>query len=91
MCSNPMVVIPYQLNVIIPFGSTADVIIPIVPSLNQTVTGVVISEGTGILWKSQTYIPGIKGISGANLNDMKTAVIVNVMSGSYSFTSYGTQ
>jgi len=89
-CSNPTQA-PYQLDVVIPFGSTASVVIPIVPSLNQNVPNLVISEGKMspvILWQSQKYMPGIKGISGANLNDMKTAVIVNVMAGSYSFTSY---
>jgi len=88
MCSIPALTIPYQLNVVIPIGSTADVLIPIVPSLNQTVMNFIISEGKSSFWKSQTYIPGVMGITGANLNAMKTAVIVNVMSGSYSFTSH---
>jgi len=88
MCSIPVLTIPYQLNVVIPIGSTADVLIPIVPSLNQTVMNFIISEGKSSFWKSQTYIPGVMGITGANLNAMKTAVIVNVMSGSYSFTSH---
>jgi len=92
-CSVPAPsVTSYSLTVEIPIGSIADIKIPIVPSLRQTAQNIVISEGTGatktIMWTGGMYIPGIAGITGATFNRMRTAVIVQVMSGKYSFSSF---
>jgi len=93
ICSGPISTVPYQLNVVIPSGSTADVIIPIVPSLDQTLQNLVISEGTGstsaVFWSKGTFYPGkVTGITEAMLNARKTAVVVKTVSGSYSFSSF---
>jgi len=94
-CSKPpRIITKYLLSVVVPVGTTADVLIPIVPSLKQTPQNLVISEGSAndvILWSNRMYLPGVSGVSGAVQNTMGTAVIVSVSSGSYSFYSYGNE
>jgi len=88
--SNPDVP-SYNIHVTVPIGTVATIVIPVVPSLNQTIENLVVYEANGgapaAMWQNHQYIPGIPGIVNAQENSMQNAVLVTALSGHYMFSS----
>jgi hypothetical protein len=79
----------YFLNVIVPPGASADILIPVISSFNQTAQSIVITESQGLVYNAQKYVPGVPGISGARVNMMGNGIIIQASSGNYTFHSRG--
>jgi len=77
----------FELTIVIPFGSTAAVNVPIVPSIHQTKANIEISEGGKVVWQNQKYIPGAPGISSGMFNAQGTGVTVVASAGKYTFVA----
>eukprot|EP01123_Difflugia_compressa_P015514 TRINITY_DN876_c0_g1_i2.p1 TRINITY_DN876_c0_g1~~TRINITY_DN876_c0_g1_i2.p1 ORF type:complete len:381 (-),score=67.77 TRINITY_DN876_c0_g1_i2:262-1404(-) len=82
----------YTLNTVVPVGSTATVVIPILSSLGQTKGNLIIGESSRessvIFWVSGKFKPSVvSGLVDANFNAAGDAVLVEVLSGRYSFWS----
>jgi len=84
---------PLDIQVLVPVGSTAEVNIPIVPSLQQSKDNLEISEGNPAktLWLHGKYNTGVPGIVSAALNKAGNGITVLVLSGSYWFHTFATQ
>jgi len=91
-CSSPSVPNnPYLITVVVPMGTSADVLIPIVPTLKQSKSNLMIYEGTAVIWQSGQFLGGVDGISDATFNDEGLGVVVSVTSGKYSFLGVASQ
>jgi len=84
--------VPLMLNVVVPFGTTAEIQIPIVATLNQTADNLVITEGDTrtIIWQEQQFLAGVPGISDAMITEDGSLIIFSTWSGNYTFNSYAT-
>jgi len=72
-----------DLRVSIPPGTDADISIPKLGLMNLVVT-----ESGTIVWRANTYVPGVPGLTGGT--DAPDSVILHVGSGSYAFAMNGT-
>jgi hypothetical protein len=80
---------PLHLSVTVPIGTTAEVNVPAVANLGQTVQNLAIVEGQTTVWKDGKYVPGVAGITGGAVNPTRTGVVLQVQSGKYTFVSSG--
>jgi alpha-L-rhamnosidase len=71
-----------DLRVSIPPGTVADVSVP-----KLGLTDLVVTESGTTVWRANTYVPGVLGLSGGS--DAADSVILHVGSGSYDFAMNG--
>ena len=72
----------FVLNVSIPAGMTADIVIPTLGWMNVHIT-----EGGATVWKDNVYVPDTPGLTGAEAG--ADSVLIHAGSGSYHFVLNG--
>jgi len=88
-CSNGIPKSTYNIKVTFPVGVSAQVNIPVVSNIQQTLANLLVWEGTSVVWSKERFVGGTPGVIGGAVNPTKTGIILNVTSGVYSFTSIG--
>jgi uncharacterized protein GlcG (DUF336 family) len=77
----PAATVIYQNTVIIPIGSQADVLIPL---LGQVVTELTVAEGGVAIWSGGQFVPGVAGVRSGGV-DEAGGLRFSVGQGSYAF------
>ena len=72
----------FEYSVVVPTGSTAQVVLPQFGSKAATV-----AETAGAVWKAGAYVPGVSGVTGASV-DTAGNVAISTGSGAFTFTVY---
>lgn len=75
---------PLADAVVIPTGTTAEVVLPQFGSKIAEISEGASAPGVPI-WKAGSYLPGVPGVTGASV-DKQSNVAISVGSGSYAFT-----
>ena len=71
----------YSYNCSVPVGATAVLALPAV----ATAGSVVVREGSAVVFRNNTFVPGVAGIAGAQASDDGAAVDIVLGSGDYVF------
>lgn len=81
----------FQLNVVVPVGSTGTVNVPLLPLGSPAANAVVLTEGGSVIWKDGMFVAGDVGVTGVSFGAVDGQVgphlVVAVTSGSYQFVA----
>lgn len=91
-CAGPPFDVKKRLthDVSIPVGATAQVAVPLAGASDtkpKTMADVLITESNAIVWQKGAFVAGVAGVSAASVQADSSAVVFNIASGSYSFTT----
>jgi hypothetical protein len=67
----------------VPVAGSATVVLPFPAS--TPANAITITEGGATVWSNNAYVPGVTGVTGAQIIAGQSAIGVSVGSGSYSF------